>query len=137
MTTDIEDLANAWIEAWNSHDTDKIAALFADDFIHEDVAIGAVFRSKEELQAGISALFAACPDVKLEQKSLFGTSDWLAQEWVMTGTQTGAFNDLGIPATGKSFSIRGVSIIEVHDGKVARNSDYWSLTSMLQQLGQG
>ena len=136
MTTDIEDLAGAWIEAWNSHDIEKIAALLAEDFIHEDVATGFVFRNRDELQAGLSPLFAACPDVNLELNSLFGTSDRLAQEWMMTGTQTGAFDDLGIPATGKNFSIRGVSITEYHEGRITRNSDYWSLASMLQQLGQ-
>jgi len=136
MTTDIEKMFRDYTDAWNSHDVEKIASFFTEDGIHEDVAIGSVYCGKNELKAGISPLFAACPDFKLELKSLFGTSDWVGQEWIMTGTQTGAFIGLGIPATGKSFSIRGASITKLREGKIVRNTDYWNLNSMLQQLGK-
>jgi len=136
MTTDIEKMFKDYTAAWNSHDVEKIAAFFTEYGVHEDVAVGSVYHGKDELKVGISPLFAACPDFKLELKSLFGTPDWVAQEWVMTGTQTGAFSGLGIPPTGKSFSIRGASITKLRGDKIARNTDYWNLTSMLQQLGQ-
>lgn len=136
MTTDIEKTVQAYINAWNSHDVENIAAFFTEDGIHEDVAVGSVYHGKNELKAGLSPLFAACPDFKLELKSLFGSNDWVGQEWLMTGTQTGAFGVLGIPATGRSFLIRGASITKLRGGKIARNTDYWNLMSMLQQLGQ-
>ena len=136
MTTDIKKIFRDYMAAWNSYDVDKIAAFFTDDGVHEDIAVGSIFRGKNELKAGISPLFAACPDFKLELKSLFGTADWVAQEWVMTGTQTGAFSGLGIPATGKSFSIRGASVTTLREGKIVRNTDYWNLISMLRQLDQ-
>jgi steroid delta-isomerase-like uncharacterized protein len=136
MTTDIDKMFKDYIAAWNSHDVEKIAAFFTENGIHEDVAVGSVFHGRNELKAGINPLFVACPDLKLELKSLFGTADWVAQEWTMTGTQTGAFSGLGIPATGKIFSIRGASITKLRGRKIARNTDYWNLISMLQQLGQ-
>lgn len=136
MLNDIEKMLKDYIAAWNSHDVEKIATFFTEDGVHEDVAVGSVFHGKNELKAGISPLFAACPDFNLEVKAFFGIADWLAQEWVMSGTQTGNFGGIGIPATGKSFSIRGASITKLREGKIARNTDYWNLTSMLQQLGQ-
>jgi steroid delta-isomerase-like uncharacterized protein len=136
MLNDIEKMLKDYIAAWNSHDVEKIATFFTEDGVHEDVAVGSVFHGKNELKAGISPLFAACPDFNLEVKSIFGIADWLAQEWVMSGTQTGNFGGIGIPATGKSFSVRGASITKLREGKIARNTDYWNLTSMLQQLGQ-
>ena len=136
MTTDIDKMFKDYTAAWNSHDVEKIARFFTEDGVHEDIAVGSVYHGKNELEAGITPLFAACPDFRLELKSLFGTADWVAQEWVMTGTQTGAFSGLGIPATGKSFSIRGASITKLRGDKIVRNTDYWNLISMLQQLGQ-
>ena len=95
--------------------------------------MGAVNRGKEELKAFASATFTAFPDFKVELTSRFFAGDWAASEWIMSGTQTG---DLpGIPATGKSFSIRYASIMELKDGKIRRNADYWNLVSLLQQLG--
>ncbi|MFC1866469.1 ester cyclase [Chloroflexota bacterium] len=112
-----------YVAAWNSHDTEKIASFFTEDGVHEDVAIGSVYHGRNELKAGLAPFFNAFPDFKLEIKSLFNTTESVAQEWLMTGTQTGALDGLGIPATGKSFSIRGASITNLHGGKIARNTD--------------
>jgi steroid delta-isomerase-like uncharacterized protein len=136
MASDIKKMIKDYVAAWNSHDTEKIASFFTEDGVHEDVAIGSVFHGRNELKAGLAPLFNACPNFKLEIKSLFNTADSVAQEWLMTGTQTGALDGLGIPPTGKSFSIRGASITKLHGSKISQNTDYWNLTTMLQQLGQ-
>ena len=132
----IEKFFDEYIAAWNFHDTEKIAGFFTEDGVHEDVAVGSIFHGKSELKAGLDPLFAACPDFKLELKTLFVAGNWVGQEWVMTGTQTGDLNVINIPATGKRFSIRGASITRLRDGKIARNTDYWDMASMRQQLGQ-
>jgi len=133
MANDVERMFEDYLAAWSSHDVEKIASFFTDDCVYEDVAVGAVNRGKEELKAFASALFAGVPDLKFELKSVFVAGDRAGDEWIMTGTQTGALP--GIPATGKSFSIRGASIIELHEGKITRNADYWDLASLLRQLG--
>ena len=135
MATNLGRLTKEYYSAWNSHDAEKIASFFTADCVHEDVAVGAVFRGKNELKTGISPLFAAFPDFKLELKSILRDASRLAHERVISGTQAGALSGLGIPTTGKSFSIRGASITELRDGKISRNTDYWNLTTMLQQLG--
>lgn len=132
----VEKVFHEYIAAWNSHDTEKIAEFFTEDGVHEDVAVGSVFHGKRELEAGLNPLFAACPDLKLELKTLFVAGNWVAQEWVMSGTQTGDFGGLGIAATGKRFSVRGASITKLRDVKIARNTDYWDMESMRRQLGQ-
>jgi len=38
-------------------------------------------------------------------------------------------------ATGKRFSILGVSILEIQGSKIIRETDYWDMNSLLQQLG--
>ena len=40
-----------------------------------------------------------------------------------------------MPATNKSFSIRGATILEMNSGKIQRNSDYWDLATFLKQIG--
>jgi steroid delta-isomerase-like uncharacterized protein len=133
MATDVESMLADYLSAWNSHDVGKIPSFFTDDCLYEDVAVGAVSRGKEELKAFVGSTFAAFPDFKIQLTSRFIAGDWRASEWIMSGTQAG---DLpGIPATGKSFSVRGASIIELRGGKIRRNSDYWNMASFLQQIG--
>lgn len=122
-----------YAEAWSSHDVDRIASFFTDDCSYEDVALGVENRGKEELKGFARATFAAFPDFAVEPRSLFSAGGWTATEWVMSGTHRG---DLpGLAATGKSFSVRGASIMELQGGKIQRNSDYWNMASFLRQIG--
>ena len=133
MATDTESVIKDSFAAGNSHDIDKVISFFTNDCVYEDVAIGRVNRGKEELKAFFKEMFVWSPDAKIELKSVFSAGDWAASEWVMTGTHAGDTPEL--PATGKSFSVRGTSIIQMRNGKLSRQSDYWNLMSFLQQVG--
>jgi ketosteroid isomerase-like protein len=37
--------------------------------------------------------------------------------------------------TGKKFSVRGVSVIEVREGKIFRNLDFYDSATIMRQLG--
>ena len=41
----------------------------------------------------------------------------------------------GIPASGKSFSVRGVSVVTFDQGRIVRHSDYYDLASLVVQFG--
>ena len=133
MATNVERMFEDYLEAWNSHDVDKILPFHTDDCSYEYVATGNVSRGKEELKAYISNTFAVFADFGLELKSSFFAGDWRGAEWIMSGTHTGDIP--GIPTTGKSSSVRGASINELHEGKIKRTSDYWNQVSFLQQVG--
>lgn len=130
---DVDKVLKDYLTALNSHDAEKIASLWMDDGVLDDVASGTVTRGKKELNTSFNDIFTAFPDVEWELKSFFSTGDHIASEWVETGTQTGDWS--GIPATGKSYSIRGASLMELHQGKISRETSYWNLASFLQQLG--
>jgi predicted ester cyclase len=53
--------------------------------------------------------------------------------WTVNAKQIGDF--LGIPATGKSYTIPGIDIYRVQDGKMAEHWHVVDLLSMLQQVG--
>lgn len=133
MPGEVEKIFEAHDAAMSAHDVDAFLSLFTDDCVYEDVPLGIVNKGKQEVGAFIRATFAAVPDFRMERTGLFVAGDRAACEWVMSGTQTGDFP--GIPATNKSFSVRGVSIFELQDGKIKRQSDYWSLATLLQQVG--
>jgi len=133
MATNVETMMKNYYEGWNSHDVEKIISFFTAESVYEDVALGLVNRGKKEIKERIENMFVWSPDLKFETKSLFSTGDWIASEWVMTGTDAG--DEPGRPATGKSFSIRGASVTELRKGKISRNSDYWNVVSFMQQVG--
>ena len=133
VTARLDRMLEEWAAAWSLHDVEKLLSLCTDDCVYEDVTLRAVNRGKAEVKSFANAVFAAFPDFKIELMSGFTARDWAGAEWTMSGTHKG---DLpGIPATGKSFAVRGSTICELKAGKIKRNSDYWDMVTFLKQTG--
>jgi predicted ester cyclase len=64
---------------------------------------------------------------------LIAEGDKVAVLWTARGTQVGEF--LGLPPTGKSFSIQGVDIHQFRDGHMAEHWDVVDMYGFLIQLG--
>ena len=128
-----ERILDDWAAAWSSREPDKVLSLFTDNCVYEDVTFGAVNRGKKELRAFAEGVFAGIPDFKIELTAWHLADTWGGMEWAMSGTHNGDFP--GMPATGKRFSTRGVTILELQAGKIRRNSDYWDAAGVMRQVG--
>lgn len=130
---DTTTLVKEWAAAWSAQDIDRVAALFTDDCVYEDATLAAVNHGKEELMAFGSGIMAVSPDFRVELDSYFAADEWAGAEWTMSGTQKG---DLpGMPASGKTFSVRGASVFQVRGDKFCRCTDYWDMATFMKQLG--
>jgi steroid delta-isomerase-like uncharacterized protein len=123
-------LAEKWIAAWNSHDPDKMLSLFTDDIFYEDVPFAEVSHGSAELRKFFLSEIEGVPDLelKLERSSIHGGHGTI--EWTFSGTDKGVFK------TGKKFSVRGVSVIDMRDGKISRNVDFYDVATIMRQVGQ-
>lgn len=122
-------IAESWISAWNSHDPDKLAAIFTPDVMYEDVPFATVNHGSAELRKFAATEFDGSPDlhVELGSSSIQGTHGII--EWTFSGTDKAMFK------TGKKFSVRGVSILTLKNGKISRNVDYYDAATVMKQLG--
>lgn len=122
-------IAQSWIDAWNSHDADKLASYFTDDVFYEDVAFGEANHGTAELKKFATSEFEAVPDLKLElvRSSIQGNQG--AIEWVFNGT------DKGVYKTGKKFTVRGVSVVHVKGGKISSCRDYYDAATIMKDVG--
>jgi steroid delta-isomerase-like uncharacterized protein len=123
-------IAEKWIAAWNSHSPDKMIPLFTDDVFYEDVAFGEVSHGSAELRKFAASEFEGIPDleVKLLRASIHDGHGTI--EWTFSGTDKGVFN------TGRKFSVRGVSVIDVRDGKISRSLDFYDSAAIMRQVGK-
>lgn len=119
-----ERLLSGYAAAWSSNDVEKLAAYFTDDAIYEDVALGEVHRGKPAIMAFARGTFDALPGFTMKPQSLVVGNESAAFEWIMSGT---------FRKTGKSFSVRGVSVMQFENGKIRRNSDYWNIAEFQRQ----
>jgi steroid delta-isomerase-like uncharacterized protein len=122
-------IADSWCAAWNSHDPEKVISIFTPDVLFEDVTFGATSHGSPELRKFAASIFDAVPDAKFELVDASADRKCGRIEWVFSGT------DHGLYKTGKSFSVRGVSVIDLRQGRISRELDYYDAATIMRQVG--
>jgi steroid delta-isomerase-like uncharacterized protein len=118
-----------WAAAWNSHDPEKLLAAFTDDVVYEDVAFGEVSHGHAELRKFAAEEYEGVPDLQLKVDGVHVANGRGTIEWTFNGT------DKGVYKTGKKFTVRGVSVIDVHEGKISRCLDFYDTGTIMRQVG--
>lgn len=133
-----EVIVEAFMNAWNARDVDRIVSFYADDALYEDVTnVGnqwaTPWRGRDAIHDAVREMFAALPDLAFEMHAVRTGKDFAVLEWTMTGTHTGDWPTL--PATGRPISVRGVSVLEFAGAAIRRQHDYWDGFRFSSQLG--
>jgi steroid delta-isomerase-like uncharacterized protein len=124
----------ATFEAWNAHDPDAVAAVFAPDAVIRDVGSPDLLRGRDAIRARAADLLAAFPDFHLRQVDLVVGDDANADRWEATGTHSGPF--LGMEATGRRIRVEGATFSSFDaDGLVVEDVNFWDVGALLAQLG--
>lgn len=106
---------------------------YHEDAIVEDSMFPHPFVGREAILARKGAGFAAMPDLTITPTKRMVHGDQLTVEWVASGTHKHDYP--GLPATGRSFSIPGVTVVVRRNGKIVRESLYYDMAEVQRQLG--
>jgi steroid delta-isomerase-like uncharacterized protein len=128
-----EQLIRELAAAWSAHDRRRVAVLFTDDCIYEDVNLGMSWKGQSGLAEFMEMALGNTPDFKVEMKTCFAANGFGGTEHILSGTPQKDLN--GKPLSGKSFSVRGCSVYEFRDGLIYRNTDYWDMGTAMRQMG--
>src|SRR5262245_11337418 len=131
-----QSVVEAYLAAWNAHDSAKAADYFADDVVYYDASVGTPVKGKDAAKTGVIDNFLkAVPDAVWKMKGAPVVQDGrVSFEWEFSGTNTGDWAD-GTKATGKTFSFTGASMFTIKDGKIATQNDYYDALGLYKQLG--
>jgi steroid delta-isomerase-like uncharacterized protein len=133
MTTGHATLAQQLLDAWNTHDPERVIGLLIEDHLYEDVALAVINHGAAETRQFFEGAYSAFPDLQFTLTGVIVNRETAALEWKMTGTHKG---DLpGMPATGKPFSVRGVTVLDIAGDKIRAVRDYWDFATLLRQVG--
>jgi len=106
---------------------------YHENAIVEDSMFPHPFVGREAILARKGAGFAAMPDLTITPTKRMVHGDQLTVEWVASGTHKHDYP--GLPATGRSFSIPGVTVVVRRNGKIVRESLYYDMAEVQRQLG--
>jgi steroid delta-isomerase-like uncharacterized protein len=119
-------------EVINQNRMDRATDLVVEDFVELDPLPGQR-QGREGLKEVLGMMRAAFPDIHWAVEEMVAEGDKVVTRFTWTGTHRGSF--MGIPATGKSVSVKGVVIDQLEGGKMSNSRILMDSLGMLQQLG--
>lgn len=113
------------LEAWNSHDLDRIAQFFHPRFENHQLPFPPVIGRDRYLEH-CAHWFAAFPDFWIEAVTLFGMDDRVCLESRGGGTRRGGF--FGNAGSERVETVHACDVFEFEDGLIRRERGYWDFS---------
>lgn len=133
MAENNQQFAAQLVEAWNSHDLDRVAAWYCLDCRVLDVAIAQPLAGREAVRRMFEAYYQAFPDLHLTLTDVIADNDQVAMFWIAHGTHQGSI--MNIPASGRAISAKGVNHLKLREGLVCETTTIWDVAGMLRGIG--
>ncbi len=134
---ELQDFIDRYNAAWNDHDVEAIVSMHTDDSVFENHVTGDVNVGRDQIARAIQGIFSVFPDLRFETRRAYIRDDLVVQEWTARGTHEGTMTRSGIevPPTGRKVDYKGMDVIPIRDGLVARKDVYSDSVTLLRQLG--
>jgi steroid delta-isomerase-like uncharacterized protein len=107
--------------------------LYSPEFVNHDPADDEDAHGIDGIRARVEGYRAAFPDLNVTVEDILGEGDRVCTRWIARGTHEGDLE--GLPATGRTMQIDGMSIDRIEDGKIVETWDNWDTIGMMRQLG--
>jgi steroid delta-isomerase-like uncharacterized protein len=111
---------------------DQLYNDYAEHAVVEDSMYPHPFVGRAAIISRKSAGMEAIPGLKINVTNRIVHGNQLTVEWVASGTHSGDYP--GLVASGRSFSIPGVTVVLRQDGKIVRESLYYDMKEVRRQL---
>jgi steroid delta-isomerase-like uncharacterized protein len=132
------ELVTSWLDAWNSHEADRVLELLTDDVEARDDSWPKAMRGHGDVREFLEALWRAVPDMSFELLAgpyVIPDEPRASFHWRGSGTFTGRMDPPGFAPTGRRWEIDGADFHEYRDGRISRLRVMFDLMSVSRQLG--
>jgi steroid delta-isomerase-like uncharacterized protein len=131
------EFAERYVEAWNSHDADRIEPLVIRDVVWLDPALPEPARGVDEVKDLMRSAWVAFPDLRFTPGPLWldPHEDSMCWAWRMEGTHDGPLDPPGFAPTGRRIDVDGIDVWDFEDGRIRRYRAYYDLADVARQLG--
>ncbi|UCG80829.1 MAG: ester cyclase [Desulfobacterales bacterium] len=107
--------------------------LMSQDIVMHHPSSPTPVNGREAVVGFLKAFRAGFPDLKMVAEDVFGEGNKVAVRWRASGTHEAEL--FGIPPTGKSMNVAGISILRIVDGKIVEDWVSEDSLGLMQQLG--
>lgn len=115
---DLEQLLEAFADAWNGHDVDALMSMMTEDGVFEasagDIVNGERHEGQHAVRAAYEAVFAQYPDARWADARHFVKGNRGVSEWTFTGTLS----------DGRRVEVNGCDLLTFRNGKIAVKNSF-------------
>jgi len=135
------EVVSAYTQALAAGDNQAMEALRAQDFVLDFVtqdAWGSGPLSGDEPRNFWAAWFEGFPEMDFQVTRTIAAEEVVVTQWVFTGTNTGPMPPIietQLEPTGKTIRFRGISVYDIADRLIQRETTYIDLGTILVELG--
>jgi len=136
------EIVSKYVAALSMKDYETMKSLHAEDFIVDWVYSDAYETppsSAEVSNQFFPAWFAGFAEMDYEIKRTIAANEVVATEWIFTGTHSGTLGppvfEENIDPSGRTIQFRGVTIYDVNDGLIQKETIYMDLATLIVELG--
>jgi len=124
-------MRHAFEEIIGRKNVDYVDRALASDFAGHDTA-GETF-SRDDFRQGVLEMHNGFSDPRVTIEDQLADGDKVVTRWRANGIHSGTFR--GIPATGRSVSLTGISIDRIANGTILESWEVTDDAGLLKQLG--
>lgn len=127
------EIAQQFTSAWNRRDFQSCRDLCHPDYVYAGPD-GKELTGGPEVSTNVAQMYTnAFPDAILTIDRAYPQEGLVVVEMTGRGTHKGPF--MGHAPTGKRVEVKICSVLEIRDGKIRREREYFDLHTMLTQIG--
>ena len=131
--TDLKVLQRRFVEEFQTEGKVDVAdELIADDFVNHST-VPPFPPTKDGVKAMFAMFHAACPDFRAEIHDMLLDGDKVVTHKTFHGTHLGEL--MGIPGTGRGFTVAVMDIVRYRDGQVVEHWNVVDQVPLLQAIG--
>jgi len=119
-------------DVWNRKNLSTIDDLISADYVHHDANSPAA-SGIDGYKQFVNYYMNAFPDADFTIDDAFTDGQNEVIRWTVVGTHEGEL--AGIPRTGRRFSVTGITIARIANGKITESWNNWDALGLMQQLG--
>ena len=133
MPAAAKQLVTDFVDAWNAHDVDRITKCYAETYEGDDVAEKGRQVGKQGIRQTAEQYLDAFPDCRLSVDRVVAQGEQVALFCPARGAHRGTF--MNIPPTGRTITIRGSSLLVLHNSKIISGLHIWDVAGLLRAMG--
>jgi steroid delta-isomerase-like uncharacterized protein len=119
-----------YADVLNGGEAELLEELAVEDYVEHDPFPGQA-NGREDFKRRVATIRDAFAPVTFTVEDVIAEGDRVVVRWTSSGRHTGEF--LGIPPTHRDYTISGIDIHRLRDGRLA---EHWHVVDQLAQLQQ-